>query len=298
MAMDGAWQDIVNGPENNYLYNGIEKTSDFGLDWDMAMFRSYDPSIGRWTQVDPLAELRPDMTPYRFGFNNPMLYSDPLGLFETKREARRARRRARRQGNDVGKLYKSGDEWGFSTGEGAETVHNFTKDYKVETFTEKAPDPKGVNYATGIFGDWRTWTKNGANWEVTRDYHSVRSAKAATTIVTALTPLKIGGVPGWVGRTAGGLKRFWPAASNGRVTINGIEYTIHALERMQPVGTIMNGKKVFSRGVPPSVVEHAIKYGEVAGGNTAGVVVRTFENVTVVTNPAGTRVITVIKTGH
>jgi hypothetical protein len=22
MAMDGAWQDIVNGPENNYLYNG------------------------------------------------------------------------------------------------------------------------------------------------------------------------------------------------------------------------------------------------------------------------------------
>jgi hypothetical protein len=90
----------------------------------------------------------------------------------------------------------------------------------------------------------------------------------------------------------------WPAASGGRAVINGIEYTTHALERMQPVGTIMKGTGSFSRGIPPSVVENAIKFGKVTPGNTAAEVVRTFENVRVITNPQGTRVISVIKIGN
>lgn len=90
----------------------------------------------------------------------------------------------------------------------------------------------------------------------------------------------------------------WPAASGGKTVINGIEYTKHALERMQPVGTIMKGTESVSRGVPPSVVENAIKYGKVTPGNTSREVIRSFENVRVVTNPQGTRVITVIKTGN
>jgi len=99
------------------------------------------------------------------------------------------------------------------------------------------------------------------------------------------------------GAAEGGAK-LWPAASKGRTAINGIEYTTHALERMQPVGTIMKGTKVFSRGVPPSVVENAIKFGKVTPGNTALEVIRTFENVRVITNPQGTRVISVIKMSH
>jgi len=87
----------------------------------------------------------------------------------------------------------------------------------------------------------------------------------------------------------------WPAASGGRTTINGIEYTVHALERMQPVGTIIKNGVMESRGLPVSVVENAIKFGKVSPGNTSAEVVRTFENVRVVTNPEGTRVITVIK---
>lgn len=55
---------------------------------------------------------------------------------------------------------------------------------------------------------------------------------------------------------------------------------------------------MFSRGVPPSVVENAIKFGKITPGNSAAEVVRTFENVRVITNPAGTKVISVIKLGH
>jgi len=67
---------------------------------------------------------------------------------------------------------------------------------------------------------------------------------------------------------------------------------------MQPAGTIMKGATSYSRGIPPSVVENAIKFGEVKPGNTTAEVVRTFENVRVITNPEGKRVISVIKIGN
>jgi len=38
--------------------------------------------------VDPLAEIAPDWTPYRYGFNNPLAYTDPDGMFESRKEAR------------------------------------------------------------------------------------------------------------------------------------------------------------------------------------------------------------------
>jgi hypothetical protein len=90
----------------------------------------------------------------------------------------------------------------------------------------------------------------------------------------------------------------WPAANGSKTVISGIEYTTHALERMQPIGTIMKGAEIFSRGVPLSVVENAIKWGKITSGNTAGEAVRTFGNIRVITNPAGTKVISVIKLGH
>ena len=86
MEMEGAWsQTNAASEQNRYRYNGIERNDELGL--DLAEFRTYDPSIGRWLQVDPMAEYAPGWTPYRFGFNNPILYSDPFGLFETRDEA-------------------------------------------------------------------------------------------------------------------------------------------------------------------------------------------------------------------
>jgi RHS repeat-associated protein len=71
------------------LFNGIERVEELEINIDMAVFRSYDPAIGRWWQVDPLASLSFDWTTYRFGLNNPVVYSDPFGLFETRKEARK-----------------------------------------------------------------------------------------------------------------------------------------------------------------------------------------------------------------
>ena len=71
------------GDENEYRYkyNGIEEVDDFGLDLSFATFRTLDPSIGRWLQVDPVAESLVGISPYHAMGNNPILYNDPNGDF-------------------------------------------------------------------------------------------------------------------------------------------------------------------------------------------------------------------------
>jgi len=58
--------------------------------------------------VDPLADLARHLTPYRYGFNNPISFTDPNGLFESRREARRFRR----ENNIRGRIRRNG-EGGF-----------------------------------------------------------------------------------------------------------------------------------------------------------------------------------------
>jgi hypothetical protein len=67
---------------------------------------------------------------------------------------------------------------------------------------------------------------------------------------------------------------------------------------MAPKGLLQNGTEIISRGVPPSVVEHAIEFGFKSPGNTSSQLIHTFENVKVVTNLESTRVITIIVTGR
>ncbi len=74
----------INGRKHNYGYNGQEFDESLGLNVSEMTFRQYDPAIGRFNVIDAAAELAQNWTPYRFGFNNPVLFSDPSGLWEVK----------------------------------------------------------------------------------------------------------------------------------------------------------------------------------------------------------------------
>jgi len=62
-------------------YNGIEHIGHKGLNVDLATWRTLDPAIGRWWQVDPKAESLYGMSPFNSMGNNPICLSDPNGDF-------------------------------------------------------------------------------------------------------------------------------------------------------------------------------------------------------------------------
>ncbi|MBD8389035.1 RHS repeat-associated core domain-containing protein [Dysgonomonas sp. BGC7] len=63
-----------------YKYNGKEFDKMHGLNMYDYSARYMEPAIGRFTTVDPLAELYYSISPYAYCNNNPIKFIDPTGL--------------------------------------------------------------------------------------------------------------------------------------------------------------------------------------------------------------------------
>jgi RHS repeat-associated protein len=79
----GSWEEPEKGCAGvyRYLYNGNEIIRDLNLEIYDFNARFYDPVIGRFLSVDPLADHPNQLSssPYSYGANNPVLHTDPDG---------------------------------------------------------------------------------------------------------------------------------------------------------------------------------------------------------------------------
>ena len=68
------------GDSYKYKFGGKEYQTEFDINTYDFGARNYDPALGRWMNLDPLAEMMRRHSPYNYAFNNPVFFTDPDGM--------------------------------------------------------------------------------------------------------------------------------------------------------------------------------------------------------------------------
>ena len=73
------YNNVVNGTENPYKYNGKELNEELGLGWYDYGARFYDPALSRFMTIDPKTIEFDFQSPYAYAVNNPIFFVDKDG---------------------------------------------------------------------------------------------------------------------------------------------------------------------------------------------------------------------------
>jgi len=149
----------------------------------------YDPQIGRWHRVDPMAENHFSMTPYNYVLNNPLAYIDLFGLDTTKVvEIPPAYCTAQRR-------YKTPPNLNFySSGSSSQAQDNSEDSSPVPKMVADATSVAGFIKSTGIEYQKLTGIKAGKLSNAYRIYGSNFYGNQSTKIVKLSKTVKVGGI--------------------------------------------------------------------------------------------------------
>ena len=86
LTMSGISSSAAGTLKNKYKFGGKElQSNEFSDNSGLEAYdfgaRNYDPQIGRWWTGDPKADKLVQWSPYNYCLNNPIIYTDPNGLY-------------------------------------------------------------------------------------------------------------------------------------------------------------------------------------------------------------------------
>ncbi|EJL65544.1 RHS repeat-associated core domain protein-containing protein [Flavobacterium sp. CF136] len=130
-----------------FKYNGKELQDELGLNMYDYGARNYDPALGRWMNIDPLAEKYYGINPYAYVFNNPIELFDPNGMEvkyvrqegQTRKEFREMKREFKRENRQLMRDSKTHRD-NFNQLKDSKNVHNITFSRSGGSVTETVGD--------------------------------------------------------------------------------------------------------------------------------------------------------------
>ncbi|MDY8137073.1 DUF6443 domain-containing protein [Aquimarina sp. 2201CG5-10] len=204
------YNNTIAGRKYPYGYNGKEENNEVGLEWLDFGARNYEASLGRWMNVDPLADLltQYNKSPYAYAWDNPIFFIDPdgespcpPGVDCENPLSNMERIRVNRASNlGAGYTRNNGSKWHAGHDLYAAKGTNIRSSMAGEVVAEGTNSSYG-NYITIKTTHTRTETVNGETIEQTDTYYTFYAHLESTSVeegdtVTAGQKIGTSGVSG------------------------------------------------------------------------------------------------------
>jgi RHS repeat-associated protein len=182
--------------KNRYKYNGKEFVPDSKMGWYDYGARMYDPQLGWWHSVDPLAEERSWVSPYNFVQNNPLNRIDPDGMLDdwVERDNQVVWDENVTSTNDAD--LKSGDKYLGKEGYGVNTETGASIHYKSDGTTSEGSFSIGEATVTGIMSDHARTMSNPVVQAIHQGQEDFLNHPVTKATVNTLLFVATGGIEG------------------------------------------------------------------------------------------------------